>query len=158
MTVLFADIVGSTDKVAGMDPEDARDLVAPAISCMVDAVSSFGGTVLKTMGDGLMGEFGAPKADEAERGCAAGLAMIARTVMPIRVGISDGNSGSIDLAGEIVNLAARLERIAEPNAVYVSRQVVRAIASRLDAVGGTCPVVPAPAPQHPRHKIAQTFA
>ncbi|MET4691151.1 ATP-binding protein [Sinorhizobium fredii] len=142
MTVLFADIVGSTIKVAGMDPEDARDLVAPAISSMVDAVTTFGGTVLKTMGDGLMGVFGAPKPDEAhaERGCAAGLAMIARAAMPIRVGVStgevaltsQGNSGSFDVAGEVVNLAARLERIADPNAVYVSRPVVRAVASRLE--------------------------
>ncbi|CAN7622014.1 AAA family ATPase [Pararhizobium sp. LjRoot255] len=142
VTVLFADIVGSTAKVAGMDPEDARDLVSPAISSMVDAVRTFGGTVIKTMGDGLMGVFGAPKADEAhaERGCAAGLAMIAGTAMPIRVGIStgevvltnEGNSGTFDVAGEIVNLAARLERIAEPNAVYVSRPVVRAVASRLE--------------------------
>src|SRR5437016_12837962 len=75
VTVLFADIKGSTELIEGLDPEEARALLAPAVSTMIEAVHRFEGTVCRVMGDGIMALFGAPLAheDHAARACYAAL-------------------------------------------------------------------------------------
>ena len=55
VTVMFADLVGSTALSTGMDPEDLRDVFAAYSSCAEETVSKFGGTVAQYMGDGILG-------------------------------------------------------------------------------------------------------
>ena len=77
VTVLFADIRGSTKLVEGLDPEEAQKIIDPVLHVMMDAVHRFEGTVNQVLGDGIMALFGAPLAheDHALRACYAALAM-----------------------------------------------------------------------------------
>ena len=77
MTVLFADLKGSTELIEGLDPEEACKLLDPALHVMMDAVHRYEGTVNQVLGDGIMALFGAPVAheDHAVRACYAALAM-----------------------------------------------------------------------------------
>ncbi len=77
VTVLFADIRGSTRLIEGLDPEDAQKLIDPVLQVMMDAVHRYEGTVNQVLGDGIMALFGAPLAheDHALRACYAALAM-----------------------------------------------------------------------------------
>src|SRR5262249_16994228 len=77
VTVLFADLKGSTELIRDLDPEVAQHLLDPALQHMMDAVHRFEGTVNQVMGDGIMALFGAPLAheDHAARACYAALAM-----------------------------------------------------------------------------------
>src|SRR5207244_4897974 len=77
VTVLFADIKGSTELIDGLDPEAAQQLLDPAIHRMMAAVHRYEGTVNQVLGDGIMALFGAPIAheDHAQRACYAALAM-----------------------------------------------------------------------------------
>jgi class 3 adenylate cyclase/tetratricopeptide (TPR) repeat protein len=77
VTVLFADIRGSTRLLEGLDPEDAQKLIDPILRVMMDAVHRYEGTVNQVLGDGIMALFGAPLAheDHAVRACYAALAM-----------------------------------------------------------------------------------
>src|SRR5712691_11039932 len=77
VTVLFADIKGSTELIDGLDPEAAQQLLDPAIQHMMAAVHRYEGTVNQVLGDGIMALFGAPIAheDHALRACYAALAM-----------------------------------------------------------------------------------
>jgi tetratricopeptide (TPR) repeat protein len=77
VTVLFADLQGSTELIADLDPEAAQRLLDPALHCMMDAVHRYEGTVNQVLGDGIMALFGAPVAheDHAVRACYAALAM-----------------------------------------------------------------------------------
>ena len=64
VTVLFADLKGSTELIEGLDPEEARTLLDPALHVMMDAVHRYEGTVNQVLGDGIMALFGAPIAHE----------------------------------------------------------------------------------------------
>jgi Adenylate and Guanylate cyclase catalytic domain len=77
VTVLFADLKGSMELLADRDPEEARQLLDPVLTRMMDAVHRYEGTVNQVMGDGIMALFGAPIAheDHAVRACYAALAM-----------------------------------------------------------------------------------
>jgi class 3 adenylate cyclase len=77
VTVLFADLKGSTELIRDLDPEQAQALLDPALHAMMDAVHQFEGTVNQVLGDGIMALFGAPVAheDHAARACYAALAM-----------------------------------------------------------------------------------
>jgi hypothetical protein len=77
VTVLFADIKGSTELIESLDPEEAQRLLDPALHAMMDAVHRYEGTVNQVLGDGIMALFGAPIAheDHAVRACYAALAM-----------------------------------------------------------------------------------
>src|SRR2546421_2027620 len=77
VTVLFADIRGSTRLLEGLDPEEAEKLIDPVLRVMMDAVHRYEGTVNQVLGDGIMALFGAPLAheDHAVRACYAALAM-----------------------------------------------------------------------------------
>jgi class 3 adenylate cyclase len=149
VTVLFADLRGSMELLAGRDPEDARRLLDPVLEHMMEAVHRYEGTVNQVMGDGIMALFGAPLAheDHAVRACYAALRMqesvkrhaeaLQRTqaVVPkIRVGLNSGEvvvrSIGSDLrmdytaVGQTTHIAARLEQMALAGSVLVSPATV----------------------------------
>ena len=64
VTALFADIKGSMDLMEGLDPEEARAIVDPALRLMIDAVHRYGGYIVQSTGDGIFALFGAPAAHE----------------------------------------------------------------------------------------------
>jgi class 3 adenylate cyclase/tetratricopeptide (TPR) repeat protein len=140
VSVLFADIGHSLALIRGRDPESARDLLAPAVERMAQAVRDHGGTVAQHLGDGILALFGAPAAqeDHATAACLAGLAIrdavadragLAPSIK-VRVGIHSGEvlivtpppgSGVVlQATGEVVHVAARLERSAAPGTVQAS--------------------------------------
>src|SRR6185312_451806 len=136
LTVMFADLVGSTALSTGMDPEDLRDVFSAYTSCASETVSEFGGTVAQYMGDGILAYFGFPHAheDDAERAVRAGLEIAvavgaletrAADRLEVRIGIATGLVVVGDLVGQgaaqeqavvgdTPNLAARLQGLAEP--------------------------------------------
>src|SRR5579864_1713190 len=77
VTALFADIKGSTALMAGLDPEEARAIIDPALRHMIDAVHRYEGYVVQSTGDGIFALFGAPIAceDHPQRALYAALAM-----------------------------------------------------------------------------------
>jgi class 3 adenylate cyclase/predicted ATPase len=132
VTVMFADLVGSTALSAGMDPEDLRDVFAAYSRCAEETVNTFRGNVAQYMGDGILVYFGYPHAheDDAERAVRAGLELIAavarlKTHVPqqLRVGIATGvvvvGNLTPAIVGETPILAARLQAIAKPNTVVI---------------------------------------
>jgi class 3 adenylate cyclase len=78
VTVMFADLVGSTALSARMDPEDLREVISAYQKCVAETVRRFDGFVAKYMGDGVLVYFGYPQAheDDAERAVRAGLTVI----------------------------------------------------------------------------------
>lgn len=143
VTVLFADIAGSTGLVEKLDPEDAARLLGLVTSAMREAVARFEGTVNKVQGDGIMALFGAPipHEDHGTRACCAALAMIedVRAIdgaPPVRVGVHTGEvvvraiandvSAQYDAIGVAVHMAARLEQAAGPCEAAISKATLRA--------------------------------
>jgi len=133
VTVMFADLVGSTALSIGMDPEDLREVFAAYSRCAEETVNKFGGTVAQYMGDGILVYFGYPHAheDDSERAVTAGLELIAavaelKTDAPqqLRVGIATGvvvvGNLTPGIVGETPNVAARLQSLAKPNTVVIS--------------------------------------
>ena len=137
---MFSDLVGSTALSTRMDPEELREVISAYQACVAETVRRFGGYVAKYMGDGVLVYFGYPEAHEndAERAVRAGLDVIAaltalkiREPLQTRVGlatglvivgdlIGSGNSQERGIVGETPNVAARLQGIAEPNAVVIA--------------------------------------
>ena len=78
VTVMFCDLVGSTELGSRLDPEDLRELIGRYHACVADTVARFDGFVAKYMGDGVLAYFGYPHAheDDAEQAVRAGLALI----------------------------------------------------------------------------------
>ena len=149
LTVMFADMVGSTALGARLDPEDLRSVIASYHGAVTGLVARFEGFVARYMGDGVLIYFGYPQAheDDAERAIRAGLA-IAEAVAAMntiagppgtlrtRVGIASGLvvvgdligfGASLESAavGDTPNLAARLQTIAEPGSVVISEATRR---------------------------------
>src|SRR5438876_3633508 len=145
VTVLFADLKGSMELLADRDPEEARKLLDPVLTQMMDAVHRYEGTVNQVMGDGIMALFGAPIAheDHAVRACYAALEMQASVnryaeeawrahgvTVQIRVGLNSGevvvraigNDLHMDYTavGETTHLAARMEQAARPGTVLIA--------------------------------------
>jgi class 3 adenylate cyclase/predicted ATPase len=155
VTVMFADLVGSTALSTGMDPEDLREIISAYQKCVAETVHRFGGFVARYVGDGVLVYFGYPHAheDDAERAVRAGLELIAvvlktRAPQQIRVGIAtgvvvvgylipSGESEERGMVGETPNLAARLQSIAEPNTVVVAESTRSLLGSffQLDDLG-----------------------
>jgi class 3 adenylate cyclase/tetratricopeptide (TPR) repeat protein len=144
VTVLFADLKGSTELLADRDPEESRKLLDPVLDRMMEAVHYYEGTVNQVMGDGIMALFGAPLAheDHAARGCYAALRMqesvkryseeVFRAVgvpIHIRVGLNSGevvvrsigNDLHMDYSavGQTTHLAARMEQMAAPGSILI---------------------------------------
>ena len=135
LTVMFCDLVGSTPLSARLDPEDLREIIGAYHRCVTEIVEGFGGFVARYMGDGVLVYFGYPQAheDDAERATRCGLALVDRVgrlnlgeKLRARVGIATGLvvvGGEVvehDVVGETPNLAARLQALAEPDAVVIA--------------------------------------
>jgi class 3 adenylate cyclase/tetratricopeptide (TPR) repeat protein len=152
VTVLFADAVGSTALGERLDEEAVYDIMRRAVALMLEAVHRYEGTVTQFRGDGVMALFGAPIAheDAARRAVAAALAMqralteyagaveerhglrlqfrVGLNTGPVVVGtISDTLAMDYTAIGDTVNLAARMEQLAEPGAVYLSAHTESAV-------------------------------
>jgi adenylate cyclase len=137
-TVLFADIVSSTEQIAQLDPEEAMDRLKPAVMLMCEAVERFGGTVMRTLGDGVMALFGVPKALEghARLACESALHMQSAFTgnsqgFSIRVGLHSGLVASDPHAhdsgkgggahGLTIHLASRVIGLAPPGGVTMTQ-------------------------------------
>ncbi|MBI3757848.1 MAG: AAA family ATPase [Deltaproteobacteria bacterium] len=146
ITALFADLKGSTALIEGLDPEEARAIIDPALQLMMDAVHQYEGYVAQALGDGIFALFGAPLAheDHPQRALYAALRMQeamrryadtlrAKGYPPLlmRVGV---NTGEVVLrsirkddlhadyvpVGHSTNLAARMEQLAAPGSILVT--------------------------------------
>jgi class 3 adenylate cyclase/ketosteroid isomerase-like protein len=151
VTVLFADLVGSTSFGERVDAESAREAMADYHAMARDAIEAAGGSVTKFIGDGVMALFGVPETaeDDADRAVAAGLTL-QRGFVPIRdrvgrrhdvelglrVGINTGEivlaDGDADLVGDAINVAARLEAACTPGEVLVGEETWRLTRSRVE--------------------------
>ncbi len=144
VTVLFADLVGSTAFGERVDPELAREAMARYHELARSAVETNGGTVAKFIGDGVMALFGVPRTgeDDARRAVAAGvdlqrdfeamrrqLADRFGAEVGLRVGINTGEvviaDEDADVVGDALNTAARLEAECPPGAVVVGAETWR---------------------------------
>lgn len=135
LTILFCDIVGSTEMSTHMDPEDLRDVILYFERGAAKVIAAHGGFIARYMGDGVLVYFGYPQAreDDAERAIRCGLALIDEVgseKVDLRVGIASGPVVVGDLigtgaakeqavVGQAPNLAARLQALAEPHCVVV---------------------------------------
>src|SRR5712691_6568515 len=123
-TVLFVDLVGSTEFVSAQDPEITRRRVNAFFDGVAACIETHGGTVEKFAGDAVMAAFGIPQAheDDAERAVRAAFGILEHVRelgVEARVGIEAGEvvvdeTDSTFATGEAVTLAARLEQAAEP--------------------------------------------
>ncbi len=141
LTVMFCDLVGSTELSTRLDPEDLREVIGAYHGAVGEIVSGFDGFVSRYMGDGVLIYFGYPQAheDDAERAVRAGLSAldavgrldIKSVKLQTRVGIATGlvvvgdliGAGSAQeqsVVGETPNLAARLQTLAEPDTVVIA--------------------------------------
>ena len=148
LTVMFCDLVGSTELSARLDPEDLREVIAAYHRAVADVVRTFEGFVARYMGDGVLVYFGYPRAheDEAERAVRAGLGVIeavdrldVKSVeLQARVGIAtglvvvgdligEGPAEERSVVGETPNLAARLQALAAPGAVVIGHGTRRLV-------------------------------
>src|SRR5580704_9139504 len=148
LTVLFADLVGSTELAARLDPEDLHEVIGAYHRAVAEIVAGFDGFVSRYMGDGVLVYFGYPQAheDDAERAIRAGLGLIdavgrldvGSVKLQARVGIATGlvvvgdliGKGSAQersVVGETPNLAARLQALAEADTVVISASTRRLV-------------------------------
>src|SRR5712691_2430461 len=151
ITALFADLKGSTALIEGLDPEEARAIIDPALQLMMEAVHRYEGYVAQALGDGIFALFGAPIAheDHVQRALYAALRMqdemrrYADTLrekghppLLMRVGLNTGevvvrSIRKDDLhadyvpVGHSTNLAARMEQLAAPGSILVTEQTHR---------------------------------
>ncbi|MEO7869986.1 MAG: adenylate/guanylate cyclase domain-containing protein [Candidatus Limnocylindria bacterium] len=143
VTVLFADLTGSTALGEQLDPERLRALLSDYFAAMASVIESWGGTVEKFIGDAVMSVFGIPSMheDDAERALRAALQMQARlremnpelrerhgVQLAMRIGVTTGEvlagkgGDQFMVTGDAVNVAARLQQTAEPGQVLVGER------------------------------------
>ncbi|MDR7546228.1 MAG: AAA family ATPase [Armatimonadota bacterium] len=147
LSVLFADLVGSTRLVLRTDPEPMRAISGHYYRAMREEVGRVGGVIEKYIGDAVMAVFGLPTAheDDADRAVRAAVAMQRRMAdlneargldLHLRVGIATGEviadpsavqAGQSMVTGEAVNLAYRLQEQAPPDAVVIDERTFRAL-------------------------------
>src|SRR5713101_7667008 len=146
LTILFCDLVGSTTLTAQLDPEEWRATVAGYQRAAAEAITRFGGDLVRYVGDGIMAFFGYPAAhdNDAERAARAGLAILdaiaqlneqpAHTKLAVRIGIDSGQvvvgagaGKEVDAFGDTANIAARVQAAAEPDTVVVTGDTHRLI-------------------------------
>jgi class 3 adenylate cyclase/tetratricopeptide (TPR) repeat protein len=148
VTVLFADLVGSTAYAGDRDPERVRVQLERFYGAMREEIERTGGTVEKFAGDAVMAVFGAPTAleDHAERALHAALAMQERMgtlfdgALELRVGVNTGDvvvgpaqeGGSSFVTGDAVNVADRLQKAAAPGEVLAGERAAAAAAGAFE--------------------------
>ena len=151
---MFCDLVGSTALTSGLDLEDAREIMLHYQATVSDEVTRFGGFVAKYLGDGVLVDFGYPRAheDDAERAVRAGLNVLsaitrlrtpAGEALQVRIGVATGQVVIGDLVGEgaareqamiggASNIAARLQSSAAPGSIVVAGSTRRLLADLFD--------------------------
>ena len=153
VTILFSDVKGSTAMAEGLDPEEVLAIMNGAFEVLIEPIARYEGTLARLMGDAIMAFFGAPitHEDDPNRACRAALDIVqgARAYADrlardrgvigfnVRVGI---NTGLVVVAevgadlrveytamGDAVNLAARMESIAEPGTILITEATQKLI-------------------------------
>lgn len=153
LTVLFCDLVGSTELAARLDPEEYQQTLATYHRAAAEAIARFGGQVAKYLGDGVMAYFGYPAAhdNDAERAVRASIAILeavsgqnqqggtssrpsSPVVLSVRIGIDSGavvvGAGAdteIDVFGEAPNIASRVQTAAAPDTVLITAATHRLV-------------------------------
>ncbi len=152
VTMLFCDVKGSTAAADKLDPEEWSEIINGAFEHMIKPVYTYEGTVARLMGDGILAFFGAPLAheDDPQRAILAGLDMLASITayreqimhewgidINLRVGINTGlvvvGAVGSDLRmeytalGDAINLASRMEQMAEPGSVRIAHDTYRLV-------------------------------
>lgn len=155
VTIMFADITGSTPLADRLDPEDMRAILAGYFNLMAEQIRRHGGTVEKYIGDAVMAVFGAPIAheDDPDRAIRAALDMQTAlknfnamrqgrdseaTYLQMRIGINTGEVAAPGaqfqrrdflITGDAVNVAARLQQVAQPDTILVGERTYLATRS-----------------------------
>jgi class 3 adenylate cyclase/tetratricopeptide (TPR) repeat protein len=170
VTVVFADLVGYTALSEHLDPERVKRLIDASFERLIADITAFGGRVDKVLGDGILALFGAPIAheDDADRAIRAAMQMhdsLARFVeeqpdldgpLRLRIGVNTGEvvvgsvSGTTEYTatGDVVNVAARLQTLAEPGGILIgdstaalaSEEILREPIDEIDVRGREQPV------------------
>lgn len=157
VTMLFADVKGSTAAAEGLDPEEWTEIINGAFEYMIKPVYRYEGIVARLMGDAILAFFGAPIAheDDPQRGILTGLEIVAGVrpyreqvershgiQLEVRVGLNTGlvvvGAVGSDLRmeytalGDAINLAARMEQTARPGTVQVAHDTYRLVKPLFD--------------------------
>ena len=149
VTVLVADLVGSTRTVLNFEPDDARAYLDRAIQSMLAGVRKYGGSIVSTQGDNVIAVFGTPTSteDHALRACLAAIEIrdVFLTLQPfaagvdtlVRIGVHTGgvwtkprrvgDTEDLDANGAVVHVASKIERMCPPQSVAVSGATIRLI-------------------------------
>jgi class 3 adenylate cyclase/tetratricopeptide (TPR) repeat protein len=147
VSILFVDLVGSTERGDGADPEDLRDRNQMYFESARERIAQYGGVVEKYIGDAVMAVFGAPLArlDDAERAVRAGLAVLDGIQelnaahpgldLAARAGVCTGEAvvtldpapGEPLATGDVLNTASRLQSAAPPGRVIIGLETYRLI-------------------------------
>ncbi|MGC1996741.1 MAG: adenylate/guanylate cyclase domain-containing protein [Pseudolabrys sp.] len=155
ITVMFCDLVGSTQLSEKLDPEDLQKIIDSYRRECSTAIRRYGGEVARYLGDGVLAFFGWPYAheDDAPRAVHAALEIVSvvtkiseSVTLACRVGVCSGPvvvgeirnstaSWSMDAVGETPNIAARLQTLAEPNTVLISESTRRLVSATFDLQG-----------------------
>jgi class 3 adenylate cyclase/tetratricopeptide (TPR) repeat protein len=149
VTVLFADVSGSTHLAETLDAEVVRDLMAGYFAVAREEIEAHGGTVEKFIGDAVMAVFGVPTAheDDPSRALHAALGIRERLTelnahrrpeegpeLEVRIGVNSGEvvstgatrPGEVIVTGDAVNVAARIQQLAAPGQILVGGRTVAA--------------------------------
>ena len=154
VTVLYADLVGHTELVTRLDPEDWRAILQQYFAAMVQPIQRYGGTAEKFIGDAIFAVFGVPRAheDDAARAVRAAVEMrealehlnpaFARELgvpLGLRIAIATGEAVTPAEAGEdrlvvgdLTTLAERLQRAAPPNGIVLSERTHALVATLVE--------------------------
>src|SRR5512132_792550 len=147
VTVLFADLVGSTARAEQLDPEDVAAELARYHGHLRAELERHGGTVEKFIGDAVMALFGAPTTheDDPERAVRAAFTIRDWAIdqgVEVRIGVNTGEAlvsvdahpeaGEAMAAGDVINTGARLQSAAPVNSIVVGEQTFRSTERAID--------------------------
>jgi class 3 adenylate cyclase/predicted ATPase len=154
ITVMFCDLVGSTEMSARLDPEDLRDTFRTYQQACAEVIDRFGGFIAQYLGDGILAYFGYPRTHEgeAERAVRAGLATLgaiagisadAGAELRVRIGIATGPAvvgdligrgavAQISVTGKTPNLASRVQELARPGTLVITDSTRRLVAGQFE--------------------------
>jgi class 3 adenylate cyclase len=154
VTVMFCDLVGSTELSTRLDPEELRDIMRAYQRVCTEAIGRFEGFVANYLGDGILAYFGYPSTHEgeAERAVRAGLAALSSVdqinadspaEIQIRIGIATGpavigdmighgTAKQIAVTGKTPNLAARIQDFAQPGTLVIAQSTYRLTATQFE--------------------------
>jgi len=146
LTVVFCDLVGSTELSGRLDPEELHEIIGNYQNAAADLIRRYGGYVAQFLGDGLLAYFGYPIAheDDAQRAVRSALEIViavkqlsSRMSQPLQVRVAAhtglavvgklGDESNVTVVGETPNVAARLQGVAEPGTVVISDSTYRLV-------------------------------